>query len=327
MSWGWAVFGVLLLLWVLAELKTSRPDGRLLPVAPVRRMMFVIMPSRFDGVTYYEAKIDCTELLAYVAESEEKIGAKLTHVLTAASFIGFASTPRMNRFVSGRRLYQRNDIWLSFSMKRGAGGDKFSRDAQLATVKLKVAPGETFPELCARINSDVQLNRSGKKTSADKEFQLFDLLPRPVLEPAAHLLRWLDYFNLLPGFFIEGDPLYTSIYIANLGSIGMGPVYHHLFEYGTCPVFLCAGDIRDEPMAVDGEVVVRPVMRLRFSFDERIADGVNTRFGMEAICRVVADPRTWLGGLDGSAPPMWPQPNWTDDAGRYRIDVLKNTGA
>ncbi|MFT4975202.1 MAG: hypothetical protein ACI8S6_001089 [Myxococcota bacterium] len=325
MSWVWIVAGVVVVLWLLLELKTSRPDGTHLKVPPYRRMMFMIMPSRNGGITYYEAKVDCTRLLEYTAASEEEIGAKISHILVGAAFVGFASTPKMNRFVSGRRLYQRDGIWLSFSMKRGEGGDTFSRKARLATVKLRVEPGETFPQLCERINADISLNRSGKKTRADKEFQLFDALPRPVLEPAARLLSWLDYFNILPGFFIKDDPLYTSMYMANLGSIRMGPVYHHLFEYGTCPVFMCTGEIKEEAVSEGGEIVSRPIMRVRFSFDERIADGVNTRFGMEAICRVIADPQTWLGGVGEDAAqvkPMWPRDDWNDEAGRYRIDRL-----
>jgi len=323
MSWAWILFIAVVVTWLLLEARTGRADGRYLPVAPVRRMMFVIMPRRVDGVTYYEAKVDCTKLLAYLEEAGPAIGAKVNHVLVGAAYIGFSSTPRMNRFVAGRRLYQRDGIWLSFSMKRGVPGtDKFSRDARLGTVKLQGEDGETFPQLCKRINGDVKLNRSGKKTAADKEFQLFDMLPRAVLEPAAHLIRWLDYFGLLPGFFIKGDPLFTSMYIANLGSIGMGPVYHHLFEYGTCPVFMCVGDIRSEATVVGDTVEPRPIMRLRFSFDERIADGINTRFGMEAICRVVADPARWLGGLDDSPAPMWPHEDWDDETGRYRIDRL-----
>lgn len=321
--WG-VIVAAVVVVWVLLELKTSRPDAVPLKVAPVRRLMFHIMPRRDDGITFYEAKVDCTQLLDYVAASSEKFGAKVTHVLVAAAFMGFASTPRMNRFVAGRRLYQRDGIWLSFSMKRGSGETSLDRKASLATVKLKVDPGESFPQLCERINGDIRLNRSGKKTAADKEFQLFDALPRPVLEAATRAARWLDYFGLLPGWFIKGDPLYTSMYIANLGSIGMGPVYHHLFEYGTCPVFMCTGDIRSEPTVVDGAVVPRPIMRVRFSFDERIGDGVNVRFGMEAICRVIADPQTWLGGLDDTeAPPMWPREDWDDDSGRYRIDKVE----
>lgn len=320
--WGLIVAGIVVVVWLLLEMKTSRPDATPLKVPAVRRLMFHLMPRRDDGITYYEAKVDCTRLLEYVAVSEGKFGAKVTHVLVAAAYMGFASTPRMNRFVAGRRLYQRKGIWLSFSMKRGQSKTIFDRKARLGTVKLQVDTGETFPQLCERINSDIRLNRSGKKTAADKEFQLFDALPRPLLEAATHAARWLDYYGLLPGWFIKGDPLYTSMYIANLGSIGMGPVYHHLFEYGSCPVFMCTGDIRQEATVVDGEVVPRPIMRVRFSFDERIADGVNTRFGMEAICRVIADPQTWLGGVDAEAQPMWPRADWDDDSGRYRIDKV-----
>ncbi|MBW2253746.1 MAG: hypothetical protein JRI25_04020, partial [Deltaproteobacteria bacterium] len=37
---------ILLVLWVLAEMKTSRPDGDLIKVHPYRRMLTFVMPKR-----------------------------------------------------------------------------------------------------------------------------------------------------------------------------------------------------------------------------------------------------------------------------------------
>jgi len=56
-------------------------------------------------------------------------------------------------------------------------------------------------------------------------------------------LRWLDRVNLLPGSMIANDPLYSSLFVANLGSIGIDDVYHHLYEYGTTSLFAAIGRV------------------------------------------------------------------------------------
>ena len=304
-------------LWALLHACTSRPDGDVLDVPPYRRLMFHIMPTRNESIVFFDAQVDARPLLAYLEQARPGFGANITHAAVAAGSVALASTPRMNRFVVGRRLYQRRGRWLSFSMKRHATEGAIDRKARLATVKLAMRDGETFPELCARINGDIRLQRSGKKTAADKEFQLFNLLPRPLLDAASRALGRLDHFNLLPGFFIESDPLYASMYIANLGSLKMGAAFHHLYEYGNCPAFMMVGQVEERAVVVDGEVQAVPVLPIRFSYDERIDDGLNARFGITAVTRVLADPHRWLGGIDGDAPPLWPRDDWASDDGEY----------
>jgi hypothetical protein len=215
----------------------------------------------------------------------------VTHCLVAASSIGLADNPSMNRFVMGGRMYRRRGRWLTFSMKR----KKLDKAAKLAVVKLEMKDGESFEELCARIDAEISTNRSGEKTYADKEFALFNALPRSVLRVAVPLLRFLDDRNLLPGFFIEGDGMYTSMFIANLGSVGMAPGFHHLYEWGNCPLFLMAGKIEQRPVVADGQVVARPTLHLRFSYDERIDDGLTASYGIAAVARVLEDPARYLG--------------------------------
>jgi hypothetical protein len=96
--------------------------------------------------------------------------------------------------------------------------------------------------------------------------------------------------------------MYTSIFLANLGSLDMDPGYHHLYEWGNCPLFMMVGRIQDRPVVVDGELVVRKTLHIRWSYDERIDDGLNARFGIESVKRALEDPFVFLGCLeaDGS---------------------------
>ena len=217
----------------------------------------------------------------------------MTHATVAAAAIALAATPKMNRFVSGGRLYERNHRALTFSLKRA----RMDKEAAISTVKLRMRDGETFADLVARINASVGEERSGKKTRTDKELDLFNAFPRPALRFGVKVFRWLDDHNLLPASFIDGDPMYTSIFIANLGSLGMAAGYHHLFEYGNCPLFIMVGKVEPRVVVRDGQAVVRRVMPIRFSYDERIEDGLNARFGIDRFVQILEAPEEHLRGV------------------------------
>lgn len=315
------ILGVLFVLWLLAELKTSRPDGTFIKINPARRLMFYIMPTRTESVVYFDAYADARPLLAYLKKAKS-FGANMTHAIVAAGEVGVATNPRMNRFVAGKRLYARKTREITFSMKRKRVSDSSGHEARLATVKMETSKSRTFKELCTDINDKINENRSGKKTYADKEFQLFDLLPRSLLSFAAGALQKLDYYNLMPGSFIKNDPLYTSMFIANLGSIKMGPGFHHLFEYGSCHIFLMVGEVAEVLEMQDGKVVSVPRIHLRYTYDERAEDAINCRHGMASMIRVIEDPERWLGCVaeDGSdVQPIWPRDDWETEDGIYKV--------
>lgn len=286
---------LVLALWILANCKTSRPDGVLLQrVHPYRRIMQYIMPTRAESVVLFDTHVPAGPLLAYIERARERFQVDITHCLVAAVGAALAQVPEMNQFPVGRRLYQRKQRHITFSMKRAQG----DRRAPLATVKLEMRDGEPFAALCARIQAQIDRERSGTRTYADAEFDLLGKLPRAVLLRAVRLARWLDHHNLLPGSFIENDPLYTSVFIANLGSLDMGAGYHHLYEWGNCPVFMMVGRIEERAAVVDGQVVAQKQLHIRWTYDERIDDGLTARHAIEVVERVLADPAAALGEAD-----------------------------
>ena len=195
-------------------------------------------------------------------------------------------------------------------------------EAKLSAVKMMMRDGETFAQLCARVNGDIDTERSGKKTAADKEFDLFSPLPRPVLRVAVPLFKLLDYYNLLPAFFIRDDAMFTGLFAANLGSIGMGAGYHHLYEWGNCPFFVMVGQIEERAVVVDGQVVARRFIASReqscisfamaasavkLSRKKVLVQDMNC---IETLARVLTEPERYLGCLaeDGSdTRPLWPR--------------------
>ena len=112
------------------------------------------------------------------------------------------------------------------------------------------------------------------------------------------LVRKADDWGLLPRFLLDTDPLHGSMFIANLGSLKMDAAYHHLYEWGTIPIFCVIGQIREVPVVVDGEVVVGRRAVLRFTYDERVEDGLYAQRSLEQMRLLVEDPEGSAAGSD-----------------------------
>ena len=59
--------------------------------------------------------------------------------------------------------------------------------------------------------------RAGEETQSDKEMGLLLRPPGPLIQLLLKLAGLVDYFGLLPKSMIEVDPLYSSVFLANLG--------------------------------------------------------------------------------------------------------------
>ena len=266
----------------------TRPDGfRAKDVPPFRRIMPFIMRTRNESAVYFEQEISLDRATDFLDEVSERTGRRATffHLFLWAAVRTLAARPRLNRFVMGGQVWQRDGIWLSYSAKKS-----LVDGAPIVVVKRKFAPDITFEGLLDQVFADLERGRSDEKSHVDKELSLFLRLPGWMLSAGVSLLRLLDDWNLLPASYIDNDPLYASMFVANLGSVRLDSAYHHLYEYGTIPIFAALGRFREVPAVVDGALVSRRVCSIKYSLDERIEDGLYCAAGLEILKRVLEDP-------------------------------------
>ncbi len=265
-----------------------RRDGDLVRDAtPLRRVMPLIMRGRNESAVFFEQRVDITKAKAFLDDVRARSGQKATllHLLMFAITRVLHERPRLNRFAAGGRLWQRRGIWLSFSAKR-----EKSDASPLITVKREIDPRWSFEELVERVQGDIRDGRGGS-TQTETELKLAFVLPTFVLSFAIRLLRWLDHLGLLPAFFLRSDPLYASAFLANLGSLGMEAAHHHLYEYGTIPIFCVAGAAKPEVVVgEEGVPAVRELITLRYTFDERVEDGLYCLTSLERMRELLEDP-------------------------------------
>lgn len=270
-----------------------RADGKAVErVHPLRQVMWHLMPERSHSTVFFEQQVEvgAAEALAERLSSEGPHRVTLFHVVLGAAARVLHEHPRMNRFVAGRKLYQRNEVEIAFSLKQ-------SRDerAPILAAKRTFPPSEPLPDMVKAIQGLVERGRGGRTSaSSDLEVRLAARLPRLVVAGAVGAIRGLDALGLLPRSYLRGDPLFASLFVANLGSLGMEAAFHHLYEYGNIPIFLTIGRAAPRPVVVRGEVAVRPVMMLRYTFDERIEDGFSAARALGALQGYIEAPETLL---------------------------------
>jgi len=260
-------------------------------VPAYRRMMAFIMRHRNESAVYFDQVVDLTRTLPWIERFNEthELRISVFHVLLAAAARTLAERPRLNRFVSGRRLWDRKGIWLSFAAKK-----RMDDHAPLSTLKLEFPPDEPFEAMVTRLADTIGEARSDRQSSLDREVGLLLRLPTLLLDVAVRLVRLLDHLNLAPRSLLAHDPMYSSAFLANLGSLKIDAAYHHLYEYGNCPLFVTVGRIEDiAVVAEDGGVEARRVMRLKYSFDERVEDGLYCARALELLKGWVEDPAAW----------------------------------
>lgn len=266
----------------------SRPDGeRVRNLSPLRTLMPHLMPGRNQAAVYYEDTLDLGDTLPWLAAQEAR-GRKLTlfHVVIAACVRSLAQRPQICRFVVGGRLYQRNHIELSFAVKKA-----LRDDAGMTAVKVRFEADDTLDRIVERIDGAIGTGRGRALTRSEHEMRLTHNLPGPLLAILLWLQRLLDRLDLLPASLIDADPLYANIFLANMGSIGMPAVWHHLYEYGTIPLFGAVGRVHQAPRVLaDGTLAVRDVVQVRWTFDERVTDGLYCFGTLELLRSYIEHP-------------------------------------
>jgi hypothetical protein len=256
-----------------------RFDGDLVRTSGTRAIMPYILPSRTGASVHFEQELDVTRAQAF-CDAQNAAGKKLSifHIYTYAVVKTLHERPRLNRFTSGGFHYQRKEIELGFSAKKA-----MRDDAAMVAIKRRFDAKEDFQGHLARLESGVKEGRSSEKNQTDKELSIFLALPGFLLSMLVSFARWLDARNALPKALIESDPLYCSVFVANLGSVGLDAVYHHLYEWGNCPIFAALGRVRE--VERDGEK--RKVCTVKYTFDERIEDGLYCARSLEHLKAIV----------------------------------------
>lgn len=264
-----------------------RADATLVTdLSTTRRFMPLLSPRRNDSVVYYDTEIEVENALHFIEEHNRTRAPDrqmtLFHLYLRSAALAMQARPGVNRFTAGGRLWQRNEVWLTFSAKQA-----IVDGAPILTVKRRFDLDQGLDEMVDGVLDRLTRKRGGEKSASDREVDLTSKLPPFMIRTALWAVRAANYFGLLPKSMIDDDPMMTSLFVANLGSVDMDSGYHHIWEYGTCPMFGTMGKVKQR---WDG----KQVMSVKYTYDERIADGLYSGITLRMIKEGIENPEKLL---------------------------------
>lgn len=273
----------------------DRKDGRRLrTLNGMDKMMPFIMKDRSDGCNTYADEFDVTECDAFCKQMIRSGHQNFSflHVMLAAYVRTVSQRPGINRFVSGQRVFARNRIEVNMAVKK-----EMKTSSPDTLIKVFFEPDDTIEEVYEKFNKIVQENKKSTELNSDFDKVAGNLasLPRPVLRFIMKMLFWLDYHGRIPDKLIKVSPFHGSMIITSMGSLGIKPIYHHLYNFGNLPIFFSYG-LKQRRTTVDpeGKPVTHKYIDVKVNTDERICDGFYYASAFKLMRQYVENPRQLL---------------------------------
>ena len=269
-----------------------RPEGRRVKQAdPVVQITPYLMPMRCDAQVFLEHEIEYEPLVRFIAE-KGKEGNKITfmEILIASYVRAISQLPEANRFIMNKQLFARKELTVSFTLVMDSEDDKHEENA----VKIAFDPSDTIYDVSKRVKATINANRKAENTSNGVVNFANFLLKIPFLATfAVGAIRFLDKYGLIPKSIIDISPFHTGLFIANMASIGMSKVYHHIYNFGNTGLFFSIGNVkRGYRINAKGEKERHCTLPIGITADERVCAGIVYAKFFALIRAGLKDPST-----------------------------------
>ena len=271
----------------------DRYDGwRLRNVDPMFSVAPFILKSRVDSQVLFEIKVPIDTIENFIRIHKEDIpDLSIMHVVMASLVRLMSQRPNLNRFVIWHKIFARNHVNFSIVIKRS-----MSDIGEETIIKPYFLPTDTLQEIVQKTNAELQNTlKNNQDNSTDNLSKIFGFLPDFLLRSVVYILTYLDKIGLMPKMFNHASPFHASFFLTNLGSIGIESIYHHLYEFGTCSMFVAMGrKTKENVVEKNGEIKTNKSILLKFVLDERICDGFYYARSMRMLEKILSDPADLL---------------------------------
>ncbi len=270
----------------------DRSDGRRVrTLSPMAQLTAYFQVERNTCSNLFEESFEITHVERYIRQKRREglTDFGITHVLLAAYCRGLAKYPQLNRFIAGQKVYSRgNDIQYCMVIKK-----EMTTESPDTSIKVHLTPYDTAEDVYNKLNAAVESVKD--QPEADSSFDnlmiALTTIPSVFMKFTVWLLKLLDYFGMLPKFLLELSPFHGSLFFTSMGSLGIKPIYHHLYDFGNLPAFGAFGCKRKAyELQEDGSVALRKYIDLKFVLDERICDGFYYATFFKHYRRILRNP-------------------------------------
>lgn len=271
----------------------DRSDGwKITKIDPMMRLSPFFMRTRLDSQNLFEQTINIEKMEEFIKTHKEKIpNLSILHIITATMVRVISQRPLLNRFIVWNKMYARNSVKIALVFKQSLT-DEGKEGIFIADFN----PEDTLVDVSNKMDQLIQENKvDNENNETDKLVKVINLLPDFVLRILVWLFYKLDSVGLLPASLLNASPFHSSAFITHVGTLGIPPVYHHLYEFGTTSMFLAIGKKEFEYSMDENEKMQKDrTIGLKFTLDERVCDGYYYAKSMREFSKYLHNPELLL---------------------------------
>lgn len=251
----------------------DRKDGKLLrEIDAIHFIMPALCPNRTDNEAFVSDKVCLDKINNFLDlknSDNPEFKYTLFQVVTTILLKVIVLRPKMNYFISNKKLYERNEISAAFTVKK-----EMSDNGGEAAAFIRVNKDDNFETVHNKMVDIINRAKSDADSSSMNSINVLNIIPRFISYAIIFVCKFLDKHGKVPKFIVDADPSYSSVFIANLGSIKLKAGYHHLNNWGTNSFFCVIGEKGLMPYYDNkGNCTMKESLEIGLTIDERIADG------------------------------------------------------
>lgn len=268
--------------------KKEKEFRRVKSISPMSYVIPYIMVDRTGSQNFIQDSVEIEKLEKYMKEKQQSgmTNISMMHIMIAAYIRLVSQRPALNRFIRGQKVWTRKNVEVSLTIKK-----EMSLESPDTVVKITLPPSATLADVYEALNHEIVSYRENPGGDFDETAKFFTKIPGLLFKFTVAALRFLDYFSLMPKFIAKVSPFHCSYFITSMGSLGIPPIYHHLYDFGSCPVFFSFGTKR-RAYELDAQGIVKKKSYLDFTFvlDERICDGYYYASALRMLKNIIKNP-------------------------------------
>lgn len=256
-----------------------------------------------DPTVYGSLSLKMDDAMAYLEEFRRRTGKRLTltHMMAKAVSHVMHEVPDANAILRLGRIYLRQDVGVFFQVMMK---DPDTGELDLSGATVFDAHNKGLEQIVDEFEAHVQKVRARKDKALESTRSTFKRIPYSLLRFALNAIGFLSYtLNLdMRWAGIPKDP-FGSAMVTNIGSLGLEEAYVPLVPYSRVPLLVAMGEVKQEPVVMDGKVGIGRIMRLYATFDHRVLDGAHAAKMTKILRRFFEEPVASFGALPEAAAP------------------------
>jgi len=277
--------------------KGERWDGyKVENMPPIYKLSPYLMKTRGGASNYFEATYEADNLVEYLNKKNEQLKLNgdnenigkygYNQFFIAALVRVIALRPKLNRFVANKTIYQRHNIDVASVVKK-----EFTDGGEQSTAISTFERDSNIEDVIKTLDKSI---KDIKESYADESLDFIKNLmnmPKFLISFIVFLFDLFIVIGYCPKPIRKIDVMQASVFVTNLGSIGLESVpYHHLYDRGTCSLYLSLGKVRKDFVLTKEGIVEKYLVDVKIVMDERIADGFYYVRSLDLLKEILKNP-------------------------------------